>query len=121
MHPAEATPTDPRPALRVSEDLLPDLIADDLVQLVPRLRGVGADAIVAIGTNAAAVVTLLQTPDTLRALAAWLRRRAERDMTVIRISARSRSRQLDLDVRGDIEVETVAAFLRDAFSEPPCG
>jgi hypothetical protein len=80
-------------------------------------RGAALDAAVSVGTDSAALVTLLQAPDSIRAFAAWIRRRCARSGDSIEITATRGGRQLQLKADGNIDVRVVAEFLVTAFAD----
>ena len=80
-------------------------------------RGAALDAVVAVGMDAAALVTLLQAPDSVRAFATWVRDRCTQSRDSIELSARRGGRQVRLTVDGDIDVGVVADFLAAAFAD----
>lgn len=80
-------------------------------------RGAAIDAVVSIGMDSAALVTLLQTPDSIRAFAAWIRHRCASSDDSIEISATRGNRQVRLKVDGNIDVRDVAEFLVAAFAD----
>ena len=103
--------------IAVPPDAVPELEHDGLADPLPRFRGAALDAVVTVGTDAAALVTLLQTPDSLRAFAAWVHGRFERSGSSIELSAKRGKRQLRLAVDGDVDVQAVADFLAMVFTE----
>jgi hypothetical protein len=84
---------------------------------VPVLRGTVLDAVVSVGVDSAALVTLLQAPDSVRAFAAWIRDRCARSGDSIELKARRGSRRVRLTVDGDIDVGVVADFIAAAFDD----
>jgi hypothetical protein len=84
-------------------------------------RGAVLDAGVTVGMDAAALVTLMQAPDSIRAFAAWVRDRCGRSGDSIELKARRGDRSVHLTVDGDIDINVVAAFLAAAFADhgPP--
>jgi hypothetical protein len=105
--------------IAVPYDAVEELQRDGLASPKPAFRGTGVEALVSIGTDSAALVTLLQAPDSIRAFAAWVRARCTRTKDTIEISARRGSQQLRLTVDGDIDVGVVADFLEAAFADRP--
>ncbi|MGN6606502.1 MAG: hypothetical protein ACTHMS_05750 [Jatrophihabitans sp.] len=103
----------------VPDDAVDELVGNGLASEIPTLRGPVLDAVLTVGVDSAALVTLLQTPDTLRTFAAWVRQRATAHRDEIRISARREGRVVELQVRGDVPVDTVATFLSDALAPKP--
>ena len=98
-------------------DAVPELDTEGLAFPLPVFRGAVLDSVVTIGMDSAALVTLLQTPDSVRAFAAWIRDRCSRSGESIEVSARRGTRRVHLTVDGDIDVSLVAEFLAAAFSE----
>jgi hypothetical protein len=81
------------------------------------LRGTALDAVVTVGMDSAALVTLLQAPDSVRAFAGWVRNRCARSGDSIELSARRGGRQVHLTVNGDIDVAVIAEFLIAALAD----
>jgi hypothetical protein len=102
----------------VSIDAARELERVGLAFPLPVLRSTVLDAVVTVGMDSAALVTLLQTPDSVRAFAVWLRERCVRSSESIELSARRGGRSVRLKVDGDIDVDVVAAFLVAAFTDP---
>ena len=67
--------------------------------------------------DAAALVTLLQAPDSIRAFAAWIRGRGARSGDSIELSMKRGNRRMRLTVDGDIDIRIVADFLAAAFTD----
>lgn len=86
-------------------------------QILPILRGAAVDALVTVGMDAAALVTLLQTPDSVRTFAVWIRGRSARSGDSIELSARRGDRRVHLTIDGDIDIGIVADFLRASFAD----
>jgi hypothetical protein len=82
---------------------------------LPVLRGAVLDAAVMVGTDAATLVSLLQAPDAIRALAAWVHGRCARSGDSIELSVRSGDRRVQLKVDGHIDAGAVADFLMAAM------
>lgn len=101
--------------IAVPEDAIDELVEAGLVRELPTLRGPVFDAVVTVGMDSAALVTLLQAPDAVRAFAAWLVARVRRRTDSITITANRGGRSLRLEVDGDIPVEAVTDFLLAAF------
>jgi hypothetical protein len=100
----------------VPSDAARELELEGLARTLPVFRGPALDALVTVGMDAAALVTLLQTPDSIRAFAAWIRDRCLRSSDSIELNARSGNRRVHLTVDGDIDIDIVAGFLVAAFS-----
>jgi hypothetical protein len=98
-------------------DAVRELEQERLALPRPVFRGAALDAVVAVGMDAAALVTLLQTPDSVRAFATWVRDRCTQSRDSIELSARRGGRQVRLTVDGDIDVGVVADFLAAAFAD----
>lgn len=92
-----------------------ELEREGLASALPVLRGTVLNAVVMVGMDAAALVTLLQAPDSIRAFAAWLRDRCARRGGSIELRARRGDLQVNLTVDGDIDIDIVANFLAAAF------
>lgn len=103
--------------IAVPVDTVDELELEGLAFALPVLRGPMLDAVVMIGMDAAALVTLLQAPDSIHAFAAWLRDRCVRRSDSIEIRARRRGLEVHLTVDGDIGVDVVADFLVAAFAD----
>jgi hypothetical protein len=101
----------------VPVDAVRELEREGLAFALPILRGTVIDAVVMVGMDAAALVTLLQAPDSIRAFAAWVRDRYVRRGDSIELRARRGDLQVHLTVDGDIDVEVVADFLAAAFAD----
>ena len=101
----------------VPGDAVEELEREGLASSLPSLRGTVLDAVVMVGMDAAVLVTLLQTPDSVRAFAAWIRGRCARSGVSIELSAQRGNRRVHLIVDGDIDVEVVADFLVAAFRD----
>ncbi len=101
----------------VPVDAVGDLERKGLAFPLPVLRGSALDAAVMVGMDSAALVTLLQAPDSIRAFAAWVRDRCARSGDSIEVSARREGRRVRLKVDGAIDVDVVANFLMAAFGD----
>lgn len=97
-------------------DAVRELEREGLAISQPVLRGAVLDAVVTVGTDSAALVTLLQAPDSLRAFATWVRDRCARSGDSIELRARRGRMRLRLRVDGDVDVDAVADFLVAAFA-----
>jgi hypothetical protein len=113
----EETTEDQRVIVAVPADAADELAREGLAEQLPVFRGTAFDAVVAVGTDAATLVTLLQTPDAIRAFAAWVHARCTRSGDSIEITVKRGSRGLHMEVQGDIAIENVAEFLAAAFKE----
>jgi hypothetical protein len=98
-------------------DAVRELELEGLAVPLPVLRGPVINAVVTVGMDSAALVTLLQAPDSIRAFAAWIRDRCARPGDSIELKARRGSRRVHLTVDGDIDVGVVADFLAAAFAD----
>ena len=103
--------------IAVPEDTVDELTDAGLVRDLPTLRGPVFDAVVTVGMDSAALVTLLQAPDTVRAFATWLVERVRHQKDTVRITGRRGDRSINLEVGGDVPVEAVTDFLLAAFRE----
>jgi hypothetical protein len=101
----------------VSTDAAIELENMGLAFPLPVLRGVALDAAVTVGMDAAALVTLLQAPDSVRAFASWLRDRCVRSGDSIEVKVRHGDRRLHLTIDGDIGVDVVMDFLAAALTD----
>lgn len=98
-------------------DAVADLESKGLASYVPIFRGAALDAVVAVGADAATLVSLLQAPDAIKAFAAWVRDRCSRSGDSIELTARSGDRQVHLKVDGHIDVGVIADFLTAALKD----
>lgn len=103
--------------ISVPVETVGELESEGLAFPLPVLRGAAFDAVVTVGMDAAALVTLLQTPDVIRAFASWVRDRCRRYSDSIELTARRGDRRVHLTVDGEIDAEVVANFLTAAFAE----
>ena len=110
------TPDQPTMILAVPAEAALELEREELAYPLPVLRGAALDAMVTVGTDAAALVTLLQAPDALRAFAAWVSARCARSGHSIELRARVGDQRIHLTVDGDIDVGVVAEFLAAALA-----
>jgi hypothetical protein len=101
----------------VPVDAVRELEREGLAFPVPIRRGAILDAVVTVGIDSAALVTLLQAPDSVRAFAAWVRGLCARSNESIELSARRGDRRVHLVVDGDVDVGAVADFLAAAFAD----
>lgn len=113
----EDTPDQPAMIVAVPADAALELERDALAYPLPVLRGAVLDAVVTVGMDAAALVTLLQAPDSIRAFAEWVRARCVRSGNSIELRAMRGGRRIHLTVDGDIDVNVVAEFLAAAFAD----
>jgi hypothetical protein len=113
----EDAPHQPTIIVAVPVDAALELERDELAYPLPVLRGAVLDAAVTVGMDAAALVTLLQAPDSIRAFAAWIRARCVRSGNSIELTARRGDRRIHLTVDGDIDIDVVAGFLVAAFAD----
>jgi hypothetical protein len=105
----------------VPPDAVHELVSGGLASPIPVLRGATVQAAVMVGSDAAALVTLLQAPEAVRAFGAWIRDRCKRSGDSIEISATRGNRRLRLTVDGDVDVGVVADFLTAALADRgPC-
>lgn len=109
----------PAVVIAVPDDALDALLGEGLVEEVVILRGPAVEAAITIGVDAAALVTLMQTPSTIRQFAAWLVERAKRRANVICISGQRAGRRVELRVTGEVSVDAVAEFISAVFRELP--
>jgi hypothetical protein len=105
----------------VPADAALDLEREGLAELLPAFRGPGLEAVVAVGTDASTLITLLQAPDAIKAFAAWIRARCVRSGTSIEITVTRGGRKVRIGADGDIAIESVADFLAAAFKEADAG
>ena len=98
-------------------DAVRELEREGLASPLPVFRGAVLDAVVTIGMDSAALVTLLQAPDSVRAFAAWLRHRCVSSGNSIEINATRGDRRVHLKIDGDIDVNVVTNFLLAAFTD----
>lgn len=107
----------PAVTVAVPADAVGELERAGLAYRRPVFRGAAFDAVVTVGMDASAVVTLLQAPDAVRAFAAWVRGRSSRSGNSIELSVRHGDRRVRLTVDGDVDVSAVAGFLASAFAD----
>ena len=81
--------------------------------------GTAMEAVLSVGMDSAALVTLIQAPDAIRAFAAWVRDGCSRSGDKIDIVAKRGDRRVRLTVDGDVDVAIVADFIAAAFGDPP--
>jgi len=93
-----------------------ELERSGLAWSVPTVRGPLLDAVVTVGVDSAALVTLLQTPFTVRDFAVWISGWARRTGDSIQVTGRQGGKQIKLRVDGGVSPEVVADFLRDALA-----
>ncbi len=98
-------------------DAVRELEHERLAFRMPVFRGTALDAVVTVGMDSAALVTLLQAPDSVRAFATWVRHRCARSRESMELSARRGDRRVHLTVNGDIDIGVVAEFLAAAFAD----
>jgi hypothetical protein len=98
-------------------DAVRELDQEGLARPLPVFRGAVLDAIVSVGADSAALVTLLQAPDSVRAFAAWICQRCARSGNSIEISATCGGKRVHLKADGDIDARAVADFLVAAFAD----
>lgn len=103
--------------IAVPTDTVPELECAGLALALPIFRGAVLDAVATFGTDAAALVTLLQTPDSIRAFATWARDRCAKRGDSIELSARRGDLRVHLTVDGGIDIDVVADFLAAAFAD----
>ncbi len=101
----------------VPPDAVRELERQGLPLPVPVFRGPILDAVVTVGMDSAALVTLLQAPDSIPAFAAWIRDRYARSGGSIELSAKCGRRRVHLTVDGDVDIRVVADFLVAAFAD----
>lgn len=101
----------------VPVDAVSELEREGLAEPLPVLRGVILDAVVTVGMDAAALVTLLQTPSSVRAFAAWIHGWCLRSNESIELNVKRGDRRVHLTVDGDIDMDVVAEFLAAAFAD----
>lgn len=102
----------------VPADVVLELEREGLATRALVRRGPIVDTIVTVGADSATLVTLLQTPDSVRAFARWVHRRCARSGESIDISIRRAGQQVHIVVDGNIDVGTVANFLATALPKP---
>ena len=107
--------TEPQRAIvAVPADVAAELEREGLADRLPAFRGL--EAVFTVGTDAATLVTLMQTPDAIRAFAAWIRRRCAHTGTSIDVTITCNGKKVH--VQGDgVSVESLADFITGAFKE----
>ena len=103
--------------IAVSIDDVLELERKGLAFPVAVFRGAPLDAIVTVGMDASALVTLLQAPESVRAFSAWMRSKCARSGNTIELTAQRDERRVHLVVDGDIDVSVVTDFLSAAFKD----
>jgi hypothetical protein len=103
--------------ITVPFDAVRELEHEGLAFHLPVFRGAALEAVVSVGMDSAALVTLLQAPDSVRAFAAWIRHWSASSGDSIVISAKRGGRQVHLKADGNIDVHVVANFLVAAFED----
>jgi hypothetical protein len=103
--------------IAVPFDAVRELESEELAFSVPVFRGAALDVVVSVGMDSAALVTLFQAPDSVRAFAAWIRDRCKRSGDSIEVSAVRGGQRVWLKATGDIDPSVVANFLAAAFAD----
>lgn len=103
--------------LAVPVEMVEELEENGLAFPLPVLRGAAIESVVAVGANAAMLITLLQAPDSVRAFAAWVRQRCMSSGESVELTARRGGRRVHLVVEGDVDLSVVADFLTGAFED----
>lgn len=101
----------------VPSDSVSELESRGLAFPVSVFRGGALDAIVTVGTDAAALVSLLQAPDAIRAFADWIRGRCQRREDSIELSVWSGGKRIYLKVNGHIDIAMVEDFIASALPD----
>jgi len=101
----------------VPVDAVGELEREGLASPLPVLRGAALDAVVTVGMDAAALVTLLQAPDSIRAFAAWVRDRCARSGNSIELRVKRGDLLVHLTVRGHTNLDAVADFIAAALAD----
>jgi hypothetical protein len=120
--PAEVAPipaNTPTVLIAVPEDAVDELVSAGLVRELPTLRGPVFDAVVNVGMDSAALVTLMQAPDAIRAFATWLTEWVRGKKDGITIIANLDGRSLRLEVKGTVPIDAVSDFLTAALGTAP--
>jgi hypothetical protein len=110
--PGSETPT---ALIAVPDDAVDELLGVRLVSKPPKRRAPGLDAVLTIGTDSSALVTLTQAPATVYLLATWLAARARRLGNTITITGNRPSSSARFEVNGDEPPEVVANYLATAL------
>jgi len=100
-------------------DAVDELEREGLAFALPVFRGAAVEAVVTIGMDAAALVTLMQAPDAVRAFASWIRASCRRAGNTLEISVKQGGRRVHLAVDGEIDAGIVADFLTAALAGRP--
>jgi hypothetical protein len=106
----------PTSLIAVPDDAVEELLEVRLVSRPPKRRGVGLDAVLTIGIDSKALVTLTQAPASVYLLATWLAARARRLQGTITIADTRPGRSVQFHVHGDERVEVVANYLATALN-----
>ena len=107
----------PAALVAVTGDMADELQRIGLAEPLPTLRGAAIDAAVMVGTDAATIVTLMQTPEAIRAFAGWLHDRFSRRGDSIKIQGRRHGITVTLQVDGSVPVEIITGFIADVLSD----
>jgi hypothetical protein len=110
----EETTEAQRAIVAVSADAAAELEREGLVDRLPAFRGL--EAVFAVGADAATLVTLLQTPDAIRAFATWLRARCARTSTSVDIIIKRDHKTIHVQSEG-VSIESLTDFITAAFEE----
>jgi hypothetical protein len=107
----------PAALVAITGDMVDELHRAGLVTPLPTLRGAAIDVAIMVGTDAATIVTLIQTPEAVRAFAGWLHDRFSRRGDSIKIEGRRHGISVTLQVDGSVPVETITGFIADVLSD----
>jgi hypothetical protein len=109
----------PAALVAVTGDMADDLNRTGLAEPLPTLRGAVIAAAIVVGTDAATIVTLMQTPEAIRAFAGWLHDRFSRRGDGIKIQGRRHGITVTLQVDGSVPVEIITGFIAEVLSDQP--
>jgi hypothetical protein len=110
-------PDAPATFVAVPKALAKELIGSGLALRVPDFRGAVLDAVIVVGTDAGTVITLMQAPDAVSRLAAWLRDHVSRHQDSIKVEARRGDRTLTLRVDGQVPIDAITDFIAAALAD----
>lgn len=101
--------------VELPESLAADAVRSGIAKRVLRRRSAGDVAVIVLGVGGS-LVSLLQTPTTLRDFSLWLTARADakRERTIVRLARTGDGRTI-LEVAPGADADTVAKLLKKAL------
>jgi hypothetical protein len=103
--------------IAVPDDAVDELIEDGLVEEMLASRGPIVEAVIEVGVDSAALVTIIQATDSIRRFAAWLIGRARARGDSVIVTGNRSGRQVELRVTGDAPIDAVSNFLSTVFRD----